>query len=194
MCEGDSKAASRVIFLVGDFNAEPEDLPEIQHLPNEQHWVDIGANAEKWEGIAFQPRCLAPNAVDKTRRDYIYANPEALVLIRHFQIIDDNKFPVHATLRMTLLGQRAINKRRIAQKPMCIDDKLRANHAALKDNIDGVESSRSIIGSIWEDITCYSTVGTPRMRRRCSHIFATPQVCWETNLLRLFCSCRPGAV
>ena len=129
------------VFLVGDFNAEPEDLPEIQHLVKEHNWIDIGANADKWGGQAFQPTCLAPSAVDKTKRDYIFANAEALVLINDFQVIDDNKFPVRVTLRMTLQGQRAITKRTVAQKPMCIDDKLRANHGELKDNFDAARCS-----------------------------------------------------
>ena len=72
-------------LLVGDLNCEgAEDLTHLQTLIDEQGWVDIGKHADKYGQPASQPTCRAPNSTVKTRRDYIYANPEALAIIKHF--------------------------------------------------------------------------------------------------------------
>ena len=98
-------------LLVGDLNAEPEDLVQLMHMTTEEHWVDIGKHADKWGKQPEQNTCKAPNATDATRRDFIFANNEALALIKDFQVIDDQLFPVHATLRLILRGDRVLRYR-----------------------------------------------------------------------------------
>ena len=123
-------------FIVGDVNAEPEDLPELMDLLNNQHWTDVGEHAYMWGQLAEQPTCKAPNADVKTRRDYIFANPEGLAIIKSFQVMDDELFPVHATLRMILDAKQVIKERRTVTKPLSISDKVEAAFEGIPDNID----------------------------------------------------------
>ena len=48
--------------IMGDLNADPEDIPIIEHLMREEGWTDCGAVAEIWGGKSNEPTCCAPNA------------------------------------------------------------------------------------------------------------------------------------
>ena len=51
-------------------------------------------------------------------------------------VIDDDMFPTHATLRMTLDGNRVIKERRAAWKPLGIGGRVQKGFKDLPDNID----------------------------------------------------------
>jgi hypothetical protein len=63
--------------------------------------VDLGERADIWNRPKGQPTCLAPNSTTPTRRDYVFANAEALQLIVDFEVRPQQHFPVHSFLRVT---------------------------------------------------------------------------------------------
>ena len=43
--------------IVGDLNAEPEDVPTVMRLLEEDGWVDYGAKADIWGKQCYQGTC-----------------------------------------------------------------------------------------------------------------------------------------
>ena len=124
-------------LFVGDLNCEgATDLSHLKTLVEEHGWIDIGLHADKYGQPIATPTCKSPNATEKTRRDYIFANPEALAIIKHFYVIDDLLFPVHATLRLILRGDRVIRRRCSVQQPLSMAEFFKKEHSNLTNNID----------------------------------------------------------
>ena len=88
-------------IIIGDMNAEPRDLLAAKQFL-EKGWSDLGAMASTWGGEDCQPTCSGNGAAKATRRDIALASPGALHLVKHFRIVSDKRFPVHATLRLAL--------------------------------------------------------------------------------------------
>ena len=85
-------------LILGDFNAEPSDLPTFQKLTS-LGWTDMGASAEIWNRAPNTPTCRAPNANGPgSVRDYILASPSALPLISDFAVTNDSSFATHSVL------------------------------------------------------------------------------------------------
>ena len=54
----------------------------------------------------------------------MFANPEAIPSLRGFEAIDDELFPVHATLRLVLRGDGAMRNRCAVKKPVSMAQAL----------------------------------------------------------------------
>ena len=59
------------VLIAGDFNADVQDLPTLQTLIHDMHYVDIGAVADTLGGQVAEPTCLAANSDAPTRRDFM---------------------------------------------------------------------------------------------------------------------------
>ena len=68
--------------IVGDFNAELEDIPAPHALVQHEGWIDVGASAAIWGASSNEYTCISPNSRTPTRRDYILVNPEMLPFYR----------------------------------------------------------------------------------------------------------------
>ena len=89
-------------LILGDFNAEPSDLPTFRNLTS-LGWTDLGASAALWNQLPDQPTCKAPNPGSRaTVRDYILASPLALPFVSNFSVAFEDTFVTHAVLRCTL--------------------------------------------------------------------------------------------
>ena len=60
--------------IIGDVNAEIEDIPTAWDLVENEGWKDLGEHAHIWGGRKAEPTCQAPNARTATRRDYMLVN------------------------------------------------------------------------------------------------------------------------
>ena len=90
------------VALVGDFNAEPEDLPALQHLTQEAGWTDAALHPGWSGGTPPQATCFAPNSVRGNRRDFIFVDPHLVQAARGFRVTSELTFPVHRPLQLTL--------------------------------------------------------------------------------------------
>ena len=62
-------------FIVGDINADPDDLPTLSELLANKGWTDLGAAAATWGQLASQPTCITKQSNAATRRDYMFCLP-----------------------------------------------------------------------------------------------------------------------
>ena len=97
-------------LILGDLNAEPEDLPTFQYLTS-LGWTNLGASAALWDQVPNKPTCVAPGHHSRaTIRDYILASPMALPLVAGFSVDFEDTFVTHAVLRCSLdLSQARAN-------------------------------------------------------------------------------------
>jgi len=72
-CEQSAQPSGPTVIL-GDTNADPEDLPVLQKLLSAHLWIDVGAHASWWGGFDAQPTCITANSGQATRRDYIFCD------------------------------------------------------------------------------------------------------------------------
>eukprot|EP00973_Karenia_brevis_P079790 11072025-Karenia_brevis.AAC.1 len=57
------------IVILGDLNAEPQDIPTLQAHLDQGDFVDLGAHPNFNKGTVANT-CYAPNSTGPTRRDY----------------------------------------------------------------------------------------------------------------------------
>ena len=57
--------------------------------------------ASKWGHPNNQPTCLAPNATQKTRRDFIFVTASLVSAITGFKVSDDGTYAVHSAVTAT---------------------------------------------------------------------------------------------
>ena len=93
------------VIVAGDVNCSLRTIPNITHAINSGKLFDLGAMASKYGGIDFQPTCRANQNCKATRRDYVFANPMAEKLIKHFAVDDNSGLSVHSILRITFHGE-----------------------------------------------------------------------------------------
>ena len=79
-------------FIYVDLNADPEDVAAIKHLLQQLHWVDVGSVASTWGSPDCQATCLTRWANQPTRRDFVFANPEAFSLITGFKVVGEDLY------------------------------------------------------------------------------------------------------
>ena len=93
-------------FVLGDFNADLEDLEAVWSLVTRGVFTDLGGTrvAERFGLAASLPTCHARNAVRSARRDSVLANGLALSLIDDFAIIYEHtlRTRTHAVLQVRL--------------------------------------------------------------------------------------------
>ena len=100
-------------LIVGDLNAEPEDVPIVQEMLQEEGWTDCAGQAGIWGRTGGQGTCTAPNSKRTTRRDYIFACPVALPMIAGCEVHKTDEFAVHQPLRIYMqMGTKQVRKQR----------------------------------------------------------------------------------
>ena len=90
-------------YIVGDINAEPSDLPDLAELLR-QGWIDVGGTPECCaRECANVPTCHAEcKTGPPTRRDYIFASPEAAPATKECEVVWDPFYPTHARVTCAL--------------------------------------------------------------------------------------------
>ena len=139
----DPKAASRTNGLVaaigeeakshpeffccfcGDLNADPENLPALRFILEEQDWVDCGACASIWGHKDSQATCTSFNATTSTRNDFFFCQSCVLPYIQDFQVVADPEFSVHAVLRITWQYPRHFFEQKLNLQPPSMFNMLR---------------------------------------------------------------------
>jgi hypothetical protein len=89
-------------FILGDLNGDINNFETLKQEVEEKRLVDVGGQAENWGAEPNEYTCKAPNANKPSRRDYIFANPEAFDLVDGFEVDHNAGFAVHDVLRMKL--------------------------------------------------------------------------------------------
>ena len=138
-------------FIVGDLNGDPSDFKHLVDMLNNDGWLDVGANAHLWGQPQSVPTCTAPNTTTATRRDYVFANPDAVQMIAGFNVQEQVDFPVHKFLRVTLapsLADQFVNKDIRPANLSRIFNKYCEQHCQTEDTDDqrkeyGDDSSRA---------------------------------------------------
>ena len=89
-------------LIIGDINADPQDINELKHLLR-GGWVDVGATRHMCEGVVCQATCASHNPkASATRRDYMFASPEAAPMMRCFKVTNDDLMDTHSRLEVTM--------------------------------------------------------------------------------------------
>eukprot|EP00973_Karenia_brevis_P018422 2526579-Karenia_brevis.AAC.1 len=84
MKEFDEQPAGPRIIL-GDVNADPDDLEILHSNLNEGASIDVGAHAQIFDQPALQPTCYPPNNVAPTRRDFVFVSADFFPFVTLFQ-------------------------------------------------------------------------------------------------------------
>ena len=107
----------------GDLNADPDHLPALKLILEEQAWVDCGANASIWGHKDSQITCTSYNATTSTRNDFFFCQSCMLPYIHDFEVVADPEFSVHSVLRITWRHPRHLSDQTInLQPPSMIND------------------------------------------------------------------------
>ena len=121
-------------FLVGDLNADPDDIAAILALLADLHWVDVGSIASTWGSPDCQATCTTKGANQPTRRDFVFASPEALGLIKGFKVMGEDLCPTHATLTLLLDLEEAeystYRARKQRELPLLVHEAFRTGHGS----------------------------------------------------------------
>ena len=91
------------VALLGDLNADLEDLPSIQNFLA-RGWRDLGSHPA-WQGVHGQPAatCFAANGPPQgNRRDFVLTDPQLFGFVHTFEVTPETIFPVHRPLRFLL--------------------------------------------------------------------------------------------
>ena len=62
------------VLIMGDLNADPENIATTKEMLVNGLWVDVGAHAARWNGINKEYTCVTARSKAPTRRDYIFCN------------------------------------------------------------------------------------------------------------------------
>ena len=89
-------------ILVGDLNANTDDIPAIEIALQSGRLMDIGQHAERFGQPAAEPTCFVTPVSDGTRRDYVLASPELFACFTEFRVDRIVEVPVHAVLHFRL--------------------------------------------------------------------------------------------
>ena len=116
VCELEEVAKDQVC-IIGDLNADLEDIPMALDLVENEGWKDMGANAENWGGVKDEPTCMAPNSKKATRRDYILVNQKMFQNVQAFQVEHTDSFATHQPIMAKVrMGDLSITKK-VIEKP-----------------------------------------------------------------------------
>ena len=61
--------------IVGDINAEAEDIPTLMHLIEDLGWIDCGATADIWGEEVRRPTCFAKSAKKANKEGLCHSGP-----------------------------------------------------------------------------------------------------------------------
>ena len=87
-------------LIVGDLNGDVEAFPVLAQHVATSAVIDVGAVASQYGSVASDFTCKGPTAKKATRRDFVFANADAMSLIRHFEVDHQSGLPVHDVLRV----------------------------------------------------------------------------------------------
>ena len=89
------------ICIMGDFNADVQDLPMVEEMLSRGSWIDVGDVAHVWGGKRAQPTCRAGRN-KATRRDYALANAAMAPMIRAFEVESSDEFATHSPITIKI--------------------------------------------------------------------------------------------
>ena len=112
------------IYICGDLNAEPEDVPIFYDLAQNHGWQDLGEKADIWGKSCCEPTCKAPSATQESRRDCILVNPEAFTKIEDFEVIRCDTFSVHQPIQIKIEVESLEVTKDVLYKPTDAKDKF----------------------------------------------------------------------
>ena len=113
------------VLIMGDLNADPENIATTKEMLVNGLWVDVGAHAARWNGINKEYTCVTARSKAPTRRDYIFCNQEMMPLIRNFKVIHENGLPTHSTLAIKVDVGELVHHKRLLQTPLSLYNLLR---------------------------------------------------------------------
>ena len=90
------------MLIMGNLNSDPKHIAPLEELLARQSWTDIGAIADTWGRVPFEPTCLTAVSNRPSRRDYMFCNSQLLPLVSDFEVMFRASIPTHATIRLTL--------------------------------------------------------------------------------------------
>jgi hypothetical protein len=91
--------------IVGDLNADTEDLPALGELIRGQGWTDLGAHLEWLVGGSPVPTCFVAGH-EGTKRDFILVDAYLMTMAPSYSVADEETFPVHRPVRMDVGHQQ----------------------------------------------------------------------------------------
>jgi hypothetical protein len=103
--------------IIGDVNADLEDIPALYRLVTEEGWIDVGGRADIWGGIAAEFTCVAPGAARPTRRDFVIVNEALWLQLDHFQVVHQDAMPVHSLLQFRFKADNDVVPITLLNKP-----------------------------------------------------------------------------
>ncbi|MFM7984483.1 MAG: hypothetical protein ACKPKO_34675 [Candidatus Fonsibacter sp.] len=81
------------VAIVGDLNAELDDVPSASSLLLQAGWADLGAHPARAVQGGPIPTCFAAiGSPDGNRRDFVLVDPLLLTLITQFKVSDEGAF------------------------------------------------------------------------------------------------------
>ena len=85
-----------------DRNANPVDTNAVAaRLVGSERWIDVGARASLWGGVANAPTCNTNGPNTGTGRDYTFVRPTLIAYIHQVQVHDDAIDATHARVEVT---------------------------------------------------------------------------------------------
>ena len=93
-------------MIIGDLNAEVDDLPTLKKLIDDD-WVDLGSAAAQAAGLEPLPTCQATGTAKPTRRDYIIVNSHLWPMVEDYKGVNNADFPTHAVVQTVINPQGA---------------------------------------------------------------------------------------
>ena len=90
------------IPIVGDLNASTARIDKLAVKLKDRRLIDVGAQAEKYGNTKEDYTCTAHGAKQPTRRDYVFANPEAFELIGNLWVDHDAGFDMHDVFKIKI--------------------------------------------------------------------------------------------
>ena len=118
-------------LVVGDLNGDPPTFQTLQQALDTNQLIDVGSQAHRWKEVANDYTCRAPGTKEPTRRDYLFATPDAYKHISHFHVQHESGFDVHDPLHFTITTQQQHTKTHTTLK-----QPASLNHLLIKQMVD----------------------------------------------------------
>ncbi len=113
--------------IAGDLNCNPMNLNPLKQLLVEDSWKDLGAHAHIWGRDRDEHTCMAHNAKQPTRRDFILTNPSLFTQVENFEVVWNSSIPTHAALRMQVRKGNDQRCQHVAHRPDSIKAALESH-------------------------------------------------------------------
>jgi len=90
-------------LILGDLNGDYDSFPELEMLCETMGWQDLNAAAATWEQQPNVATCRTALSHQPTIRDYCFACPITLPMVKQFRVVDADLCPVHSTLQVHIV-------------------------------------------------------------------------------------------